>query len=125
MPILIATGKDYAHEVLLDEVDYAWAVAQGNWFVTHGKHDKRSSGYAVRSVRLDTGKWGLMWLHKEVLRRAKGEPPTCRHTIGDHRNGNRLDNTRLNLRWATHQMNARNVHGFVTKQMEIDFGTHY
>ena len=61
-----------------------------------------------------------MWLHKEVLKRTGVLPPTPLHRIGDHKNGNRLDNRRDNLRWATPQMNAMNTHGFITKQMEFD-----
>lgn len=114
MAILIASGKDYTLPVILDDIDLEWALARGNWFVTGGKwldpadatFARAGSGYAVRS---EGG--GLIWLHKEVLRRAFRLPPSPLHHIGDHLNGNRLDNRRSNLRWATHSMNARNRFG--------------
>lgn len=117
--ILICRGQNYALECKLSPQDYDWAVEQGNWFVTHGARiEDRSgpvkSGYAVRS-----GPDGLIWLHKEVLIRDFRLPPSARHTIGDHWNGNRLDDRRGNLRWATHQMNARNIFGFASRQMEL------
>lgn len=117
--ILIATGKNYALPVMLSPEDYEWAVSCGNWFVTHGARLEQrcgpvKSGYAVRS-----GPNGLIWLHKEVLKRAFVLPPSPLHRIGDHRNGNRLDDRRSNLRWATPQMNARNIFGFIERQMEL------
>lgn len=114
---LICRGREYELVALLSVEDYDWAVEQGNWFVTHGKKalQHRKSGYAVRS----TIGGGLLWLHKEVLLRAVGPPPTPRHIIGDHMNGVRLDCRRPNLRWATHKMNAINTGGFITKQMEL------
>jgi hypothetical protein len=110
-------GKDYVLIALLSPEDLAWALAQGNWFVTHGARPAKRGqrGYAVRSV----GK-KLIWLHKEVLHRAGLIPPTPAHIIGDHVNGIRLDCRRRNLRWATHQMNANNIHGFAHKQMEFE-----
>ncbi len=112
--ILLCQGKDYCIPVRLSEEDYEWAASQGNWFVTHGATDK--PGYAVRSV-----KGRLIFLHKEVLRRAFVLPPSPLHTIGDHMNGDRFDNQRNNLRWATAGMNARNRFGFVTQQMEFNY----
>lgn len=111
---LLCCGKTYQIPVLLSPEDYGWASARGNWFLTHGtKRDGKS--YAVRS---EGGR--LVFLHKEVLLRARGEAPCPLHTIGDHKNGNSLDNRRDNLRWATPGMNARNRFGFVDLQMELD-----
>src|SRR5690606_30098142 len=105
MQVMVCRGKDYEIEVLLSDEDYEWAVAQGNWFVTHGATEY--PGYAARSMG---GR--LVFLHKAVLQRSFKLPPTPRHIIGDHIDGIRFNNTRPNLRWATPQMNARNRFGF-------------
>lgn len=111
--VLVCRGKNYEIETLISPEDYDWAVSRGNWFVTHGtRRDGKS--YVVRS---EGGV--LVFLHKVVLARAWQLPPSAAHIIGDHRNGNSLDNRRGNLRWATHQMNARNLFGFVDLQMEL------
>lgn len=116
---LICRGKNYELTCLIDYEDAEWAIAMGNWFVTHGARHAEGgvvkSGYAVRSA----GK-RLLWLHKEVLIRAGVPQPSPLHRIGDHKNGVRLDCRRSNLRWATPKMNANNIHGFVTKQMELE-----
>lgn len=107
-------GKAYETDVLVSAEDYIALRARGNWFATHGTR-KDGKSYAVRSE-----KGVLIFMHKLVLERS-GKPRPCeRHTIGDHKDGNSLNNTRSNLRWATPQMNARNPFGFVTKQMELD-----
>lgn len=114
--ILICRGKAYELPCLLSPEDYEWAVACGNWFVTHAVHPKvKKPGYAVRSY-----KGRLVFLHKEVVRRHLGAPPSPAHRIGDHWDGNTLNNQRWNLRWATPQMNAINTHGFSFKQLELD-----
>lgn len=112
---LLCVGRDYEFKVKLDDDDYEWAASRGNWFVTHGATEKY--GYAVRSENKR-----LLFLHKEVLRRSFKLPETEFHTIGDHKNGDRLDNTRDNLRWATPGMNARNRFGFFHHQYELSLG---
>lgn len=114
---LLCVGKTYEIEVLVSPEDYDWARSFGNWFITSDKVAGDCKGYACRHK----GR-GLIWMHKEVLKRAFVFPDSPRHVIGDHRNGNRLDNRRGNLRWATHQMNARNTFGFHLAQHELDLG---
>lgn len=108
-PIYLTKGM----HCVVDVEDYEWAI-QWLWFCTR---DLYTTGYAARSVGAG-GKDKLIWLHKEVLKRFS-IPPSPKHFIGDHKNGNRLDNRRRNLRWATLDENNRNRHGFYMKQMEL------
>ena len=98
---------------LLDQQDYEWARAF-LWCHTYGAGPMvlKAPGvyamarpdhiYARRCVGGQT-----LWMHREILTRACGPPP-LNHTIGDHINGDTLDNRRVNLRWATRSMNAKN-----------------
>jgi hypothetical protein len=66
---------------------------------------KLDSGYARRDT-WNSGKRFHIFLHKEILARKLGRAVKG---IGDHINGNRLDNRRSNLREATPRENAQNV----------------
>lgn len=108
-------NRDDAVFALLDPVDFAWAQ-QWSWSVqmSRARPGKPRKQYAVRvECRRINGvaTYRKLWLHKEVLRRAVGEPPDEHHAIGDHRNGASLDCRRENLRWATASMNRVNRNG--------------
>lgn len=79
----------------VDDADYVW-LTRWKWHVTS------RSGYAARnkSVIAD-GRRGLIYMHKEILGIESAQ--------GDHKNGDRLDNQRYNLRVAPFGMNQWNM----------------
>jgi hypothetical protein len=92
---------------LVDATDYGW-LSEHVWNVWHagsGRHDswmlyaKRNEGPGRATVRM----------HREILIRAdpRDEKFMAAH-IGDHGNGQTLDNRRANLGWGTQQQNNRN-----------------
>ena len=77
---------------LVDDEDFAW-LSQWSWCLN-------SRGYAVRAERKD-GKSFAVLMHRQVLGLVPGDG-----RVADHRNHNRLDNRRSNLRACS---NAENV----------------
>jgi len=71
----------------VDAADYGW-LNQWTWHLL--------SGYAAR---YEGGKW--IFMHREIMQPPEG-------MIVDHKNRNKLDNTRDNLRNATRAENMRN-----------------
>lgn len=108
---------------IVDDIDYQY-LRHYNWCHTYGSGSYNENGvidrpnhiYARRSVTVPdpTAKNGKrksnLWMHKVICARAYGLPEPG-FNIGDHINGNTLDNRRANLRWATRSMNARNKSG--------------
>jgi hypothetical protein len=105
---LSADGNQFC---ILDRIDYDWAI-KWIWRTTSSRQreGKKVNLYATRNTRhgTPTGPQTKIYLHKEVLKRSFALPPTPEHIVGDHINGNSLDNRRSNLRWATLSMNGYN-----------------
>lgn len=78
---------------IIDDEDFE-VIAQYRWWVSCG-------GYACRKVKMGR-KWAQVFMHHWILPRKEG----FHH---DHKNGNRLDNRKCNLRYATDVQNACNV----------------
>ena len=82
----IALGDGYYAYV--DEADYEW-LSRWKWHM--------QGGYAIRYEKKK-----LIYMHRQIM-----QPPPGK--IVDHKNRNRLDNTRANLRVCTHQENTQNA----------------
>jgi hypothetical protein len=86
-------GSVRAH-VLVDDEDYAW-LSQWRWTLL-------PSGYAYRRTRRGPSA-GVIYMHRQILGLVRGDG-----RVGDHVNGDRLDNRRANLRVVTRRGNAQN-----------------
>ena len=85
---------------LVDDDDFEW-LSQFKWYaVKFGR-----TFYAVRQAPRVNGKQRTIWMHREVLGLKPGDPRV------DHRDGDGLNNQRMNLREATHRQNMMNSRG--------------
>lgn len=118
---------------IVDRIDLAWCQ-QWLWAAVGSKSGLRriEKWYGRRTVSVYTGPEGSressrrtvnIWLHKEILLRAKGPPPSKSKTIGDHLNGNSLDCRRHNLKWVSSSENRRNLYGSASHQLQLGFKT--
>lgn len=80
--------------VLLDAEDYIWA-SKLEWRIDTG-------GYVARWVEKK-----VIFLHREILQKKLGRQLSL-DEFTDHKNGNKLDNRRSNLRPATRSQNQAN-----------------
>lgn len=109
----IPLGEHNGREIicLVSAEDYEWAM-QWKW---RYKLDKRGKKYyAVRHGRVykrgpvPSCKQVDFYLHKQILKhRMKKRPRTRAHKIGDHGDGNSLNNCQYNLAWVTASKNCK------------------
>lgn len=80
---------------VIDDCDFDWAIRH-NWRLS-------TRGYAYRTVhqRGKKPEYKMLFLHAVIL----GTKPGY---VGDHKNRDRLDNRRTNLRFATLSQNSAN-----------------
>lgn len=106
---------------IVDTIDLAFAQ-QWLWGAVSCKSGPKRivKWYARRSGTVG-GKSVNVWLHKEILLRHRGPPPSKSATIGDHQNGNSLDCRRRNLEWSTSSANRLNLYGSVTHKLRLGF----
>jgi hypothetical protein len=97
---------------VVDEVDYHYLI-QWRWTpLPSGEmrnriylHRKTSIG--PRDARIRT----TVYLHIEVMKRTGVRPPSPRHCLVDHRDGDEFNCRRPNLRWVTPSQNQINKFG--------------
>lgn len=82
------------YTAVVDDADFDW-LSQWSW--------SYATGYAVRGERTG-GRQRLVKMHREIL----GLPRDFDGREGDHKNGNRADNRRENLRIVTVAQNRQN-----------------
>lgn len=107
--------------VIVDQCDLAFAQSYLWTPIASKSGPNRTPKWYARRSGYVPGRTINIWLHKEILLRAKGPPPSKAATIGDHLNGNSLDCRRCNLRWSTSSENRRNLFGSVTHQLRLGF----
>lgn len=94
----INLSRGYVAKV--SQKDYKRVQAAGPWFAH--VDEKRNVVYAERNIRKADGKWTMQKLHRFILRLT--EP----RVLGDHKDGDGLNNLRSNLRKATRSQSECN-----------------
>lgn len=90
---------------VVDPIDYEWSL-QWKWQATANSTGRKF--YATRMTSTTVGgvrKHRKVYLHKEILKRAGKRQRSVHHTIGDHEDGDSLNDRRNNLSWATIKQN--------------------
>lgn len=103
-PRRVYLDKDCEIFCLVSPARYAW-VSRWRW----GWHWDRTKTkrYATRTSWRD-GRRCTVYMHKAILNEARKVQLTNAHTIGDHQDGQSLNNQDDNLEWATVSQNRRN-----------------
>ena len=95
--------------VVVDEEDYQWAL-QWRWCFKFSRKTYLRRAVAIWENRVKI-KTISIYIHVEIMKRTGIVPPSPRHVIADHRDGDEFNCRRSNLRWATHSMNSLNRKG--------------
>jgi len=116
IPDVDPPGRIYCDHTL---VIYAVVDPQDTFFtkwkwhinVPHNKRNGKKKYFRRSRSRGGVYKSPL-YLHVEIMKRTGIEPPTKKHKLVDHIDGNEWNCRRSNLRWATHRENRHNInHG--------------
>ena len=87
-------------KVLIDEDDFP-VISRLTWHI--------DSGYATTTFITNNKKTYKIFMHRLILQSKRGY-------VVDHKNGNRLDNRKENLQYATHSQNSQNQKRKINKK---------
>ena len=89
--------------VLVDDEDFEW-ISSWKWF-------KCQSGYARRKGLVNEGSRHRkhIYMHKEIMTKYFGSYEYTNKQFTDHKDNNRLNNQKSNLRICTPSQNAQNM----------------
>ena len=92
---------DVVGVAIVDDEDYERVVAAGPWH-------QDAKGYAIHSIYLGGGRVHGRYRREQMARSVLRVDPGDSHWP-DHRNGNRLDNRKVNLRLTSPAQNNQNL----------------
>lgn len=99
---------------LVDDEDFE-RLNQFKWFAHKSGRGNRKV-YAERKVKLPCGRVITERMHRNIL----GLPLVSDGRVGDHRNGNGLDNRKSNLAIKTQTENMQNAPGWGASKRKVE-----